>query len=74
MFESIGDAFTLLCRGKLVRNFGTVVMLAMAGNIIAAVLILAIFKAGLSLLVAIPLASFLAGCLQPYLFKDIKFD
>ncbi len=73
MFESLGDAFTLLCRGQLVRNFGTVVTLALAGNLIAALLLITMFKAGLSFLIAVPVASLIAGALQPLLFKDIKF-
>lgn len=73
MFDSMGDALTLLCRGQLVRNFGTVVVLAITGNIIAAILMLVMFKAGLSLLIAVPVASLVAGALQPWLFKDIKF-
>ncbi len=73
MFDSMGDALTLLCRGQLVRNFGTVVVLAIAGNLIAAILMLVMFKAGLSLLIAVPVASLVAGALQPWLFKDIKF-
>ncbi|MFA7335392.1 MAG: hypothetical protein WC028_01305 [Candidatus Obscuribacterales bacterium] len=73
MFDSMGDALTLLCRGQLVRNFGTVVVLAIAGNLIAAILMMVMFKAGLSLLIAVPVASLVAGALQPWLFKDIKF-
>lgn len=73
MFDSMGDALTLLCRGQLVRNFGTVVVLAMTGNLIAAILMIVMFKAGLSLLIAVPAASLIAGALQPWLFKDIKF-
>lgn len=73
MFDSMGDALTLLCRGQLVRNFGTVVVLAMTGNLIAAILMIIMFKAGLSLLIAVPAASLIAGALQPWLFKDIKF-
>lgn len=73
MFDSMGDALTLLCRGQLVRNFGTVVVLAITGNLIAAILMLVMFKAGLSLLIAVPVASLVAGALQPWLFKDIKF-
>ncbi|MBA4077931.1 MAG: hypothetical protein C0508_23080 [Cyanobacteria bacterium PR.023] len=73
MFDSMGDALTLLCRGQLVRNFGTVVVLAITGNLIAAILMMVMFKAGLSLLIAVPVASLVAGALQPWLFKDIKF-
>ncbi len=73
MFDSMGDALTLLCRGQLVRNFGTVVVLAITGNLIAAILMMVMFKAGLSLLIAVPVASVVAGALQPWLFKDIKF-
>ncbi len=73
MFDSMGDALTLLCRGQLVRNFGTVVVLAITGNLIAAVLMMVMFKAGLSLLIAVPVASLVAGAIQPWLFKDIKF-
>ncbi len=73
MFDSMGDALTLLCRGQLVRNFGTVVVLAITGNLIAAILMMVMFKAGLSLLIAVPVASLFAGALQPWLFKDIKF-
>ena len=73
MFDSMGDALTLLCRGQLVRNFGTVVVLAITGNLIAAILMMVMFKAGLSLLIAVPVASVVAGALQPWLLKDIKF-
>ncbi len=63
----------LFVKGKLFRDFGQVVRKTLIGNAIAAVLLVAVVKLGLPLYAGIILASLIAGALQPWLFKDLKY-
>jgi hypothetical protein len=73
MFDAFLDALKLFVRGKLFRDFPSVVKRTLIGNAIAAVLLIVLAKVGLPLYVVIPIASIVAGALQPWLFKDLKY-
>ena len=73
MLDSLSDVFTLFIRGKLFRDFGNVVQQTLIGNFLAAVILIVLAKSGIPLWVDISVASIVAGAMQPWLFKDIKF-
>jgi hypothetical protein len=73
MWDSFTNAATLFFKGKLFRDFNDVVKRTLIGNAIALVLLVVLAKLGLPLWVVIPVASVVAGALQPWLFKDLKY-
>lgn len=73
MFDAFLDALKLFLKGKLFRDFNQVVKQTLIGNAVAAVLMIVLAKVGLPLYVVVPLVSIIAGALQPWLFKDLKY-
>ncbi|MFN8553131.1 MAG: hypothetical protein U0103_16785 [Candidatus Obscuribacterales bacterium] len=73
MWDAFLDALKLFVKGKLFRDFNQVVRQTLIGNAVAAVLIIVLAKLGLPLYIAVPLVSIIAGALQPWLFKDLKY-
>lgn len=75
MFDSelISDTIELLLQGRLFRDFGFVIRQGLIGVVIAAVLLWVMVKVGVSVTIAVLATAVLAGLIQPYLFKDIKF-
>jgi uncharacterized protein (DUF983 family) len=67
------NAATLFLKGKLFRDLGLVIRQQVIGVIVCAVLIIIARKVGLPLWAAVTISSFIAGALQPYLFKDLKY-
>ncbi len=73
MWDAFKDAATLFLKGKLFRDFGSVVKLTLIGNAVAAILLIVLVKLSLPLWIVIPVVSLVAGALQPWLFKDLKY-
>jgi hypothetical protein len=73
MWESFTNAATLFFKGKLFRDFNDVIKRTLIGNAVALVLLVVLAKLGLPLWVVILIASVVAGALQPWLFKDLKY-
>ncbi|MBS2005353.1 MAG: hypothetical protein JST44_27825 [Cyanobacteria bacterium SZAS LIN-5] len=73
MWDAFLNAVTLFLKGKLFRDFNQVVKQTLIGNAVGAVLMIVLAKVGLPLYVVIPLVSIVAGALQPWLFKDLKY-
>jgi hypothetical protein len=73
MWESFSNAAILFFRGKLFRNLNDVIKQTLIGNAVAAVLLIVLAKLGLPLWVVVPVVSIVAGALQPWLFKDLKY-
>jgi len=73
MWDAFLNAVTLFLKGKLFRDFNQVVKQTLIGNAVGAVLMIVLAKIGLPLYVVIPLVSIVAGALQPWLFKDLKY-
>ncbi len=73
MWEAFLNALTLFMKGKLFRDFNQVVKQTLIGNAVAVVLLIVLAKVGLPLYVAVPLVGIIAGALQPWLFKDLKY-
>ncbi|HEY9732515.1 MAG TPA: hypothetical protein V6C89_11425 [Drouetiella sp.] len=73
MWDAFSNAFGLFIRGKLFRDFNQVVKQTLIGVAVAGVLMVILAKIGLPLFVVVPLVSIVAGALQPWLFKDLKY-
>jgi len=73
MWESFIDAMKLFVRGKLFRDLGSVVRQTLIGNAVGAIALVGLVKVGFPLLFAVIVASLIAGALQPWLFKDLKY-
>jgi hypothetical protein len=73
MLDSLFDVFTLFMRGKLFRDFGNVVQQTLIANFLAAVILIVLAKSGIPLWADISVASVVAGAMQPWLLKDIRF-
>ncbi len=73
MWDAFLNAVTLFFKGKLFRDFGEVVKKTLIGNVVAAILLIVLAKLGLPLYVVIPIVGIVAGALQPWLFKDLKY-
>lgn len=73
MFEMFMDSATLFVKGKLFKDYKSVFIQMMIGVIVTAVIGIALAKLGTGMWVAIGVAAFIGGALQPYLFKDLKY-
>jgi hypothetical protein len=73
MWDSFTNAATLFFKGKLFRDFNDVVKRTLIGNAIALVLLVVLAKLGLPLWAVIVVSSVVAGAVQPWLFKDLKY-
>ena len=73
MWDAFSNALSLFVKGKLFRDFNQVVKQTLIGNAVAAVLLIVLAKVGLPLYVTVPLVGIIAGALQPWLFKDLKY-
>lgn len=73
MFEMFMDSATLFVKGKLFKDYKSVFIQMMIGVIVTAVIGIALAKLGTGMWIAIGVAAFIGGALQPYLFKDLKY-
>ena len=73
MWSMFVSSLTLFFKGKLFREPRRVAQQSVIGAVIAAMLLVGLTLAGVPLLVALAIAAVVAGALQPYLFKDLKF-
>ncbi|WP_411727112.1 hypothetical protein [Methyloglobulus sp.] len=74
MFEMFKDAFTLFLKGKLFQDYHAVFRQVAIGAGITALTCMVLSIMGLAMWLAIFLAAFIGGALQPYLFKDLKYE
>ncbi len=74
MFEMFLNSVTLFIKGKLFQDLDSVIKKACIGMAIAAFLVIFLVKTGLPLWLAIIIASLVSGGIQPYLFKDLKYQ
>lgn len=73
MFDMFWNSVQLFFKGNLFQDFNKVMMLMAVGAGLAAVLMVVLVKAGVSLWLAVMLSSLLAGAIQPRLFRDLKY-
>jgi len=74
MLDMFRNSVLLFCKGKLFKDLNKVMMLAMIGAVLAALMMVALVKVGVNLWLAVVIASGLSGALQPRLFRDLKFQ
>lgn len=74
MFDMFLSSAKLFLKGKLFRDINTVYKQACIGMAVAAFLVIFLAKVGLPLWLAIIFASLISGGIQPYLFKDLKYQ
>lgn len=73
MWEMAVTSMTAFFRGRLFANNGRAYSQIALGAGTTALIFLAERKAGLSMLAAAPMAGFIGGALQPFLFKTLKY-
>ena len=73
MFEMFKNSITLFLQGRLFQDLGSVIRQTIIGIVIALIITIVLAKLGISLLLAIVIASFIAGVVQPFLFKNLKY-
>lgn len=73
MFDMFWNSVQLFLKGKLFQDFNKAMMLMAIGAGVAAIVMVALAKAGLSVWLAVIIASLIAGAIQPRLFRDLKY-
>ena len=71
--EFLTDPLKLFAQNRLVRDQEDFVKKAAVGSAVGAGLFLLLGLMGVSIWFSIPISAFVAGAVQPYLFRDIKF-
>ncbi len=74
MWDMFSNSFRLFLKGKLFREPRQVVKKWLIGFIVALIAVVVLAYAGLPLWLAVIIASLVAGALQPYLFRDLKYN
>ena len=74
MWDMFSNSFRLFLKGKLFRDPREVAKKWLTGLIVALVVVVILAYAGVPLWLAVIIASFGAGALQPYLFRDLKYN
>ncbi|MBI3343892.1 MAG: hypothetical protein HY028_03345 [Gammaproteobacteria bacterium] len=74
MWDMFLNSLKLFLRGKLFREPKAVARQWLIGFGIALVIFLVLAKIGLPVWFAVVVTAFGAGFLQPYLFKDLKYN
>ena len=73
MFEMFKNSVVLFFRGKLFQDLHKVILKIIIGSAIAVALLVITVKLGLHLSIAVIITSIVAGAIQPWLFKDLKY-
>lgn len=73
MFDMFINGMTLFFRGKLFQDNTKAITQMLIGIAAAAVLLVVLTKIGLPLWISGLIAGFIAGAVQPYLFRDLKY-
>lgn len=73
MLDMLLNSVRLFFKGKLFHDLPKVIMLAGVGMAVAAMILIVLAKMGVALWLAVAVAGFCAGALQPRLFRDLKY-
>lgn len=73
MWGMFQNSLTLFLKGKLFREPAQVLKQWSIGLVVAVVLLIGLAKVGVALWLAVVLASFGVGALQPWLFRHLKY-
>ena len=74
MWDMFTNSLRLFLKGKLFREPRRVARQWLIGVAVTLVVLVALAKLGLPLWLAVLLASLGGGALQPFLFKDLKYN
>jgi len=74
MFDMLLSSITLFIQGKLFKDLGTLAIKLLIGIVVTVVICIGAVKFGLDIWMAIIIASVIGGAIQPYLFKDLKYQ
>lgn len=74
MWDMFQNSFKLFLKGKLFRDPREVLKKWLIGVVVALVAVVVLARVGVPLWLAVTLAGFAAGALQPYLFRDLKYN
>ncbi|PHS18272.1 MAG: hypothetical protein COA86_09025 [Kangiella sp.] len=74
MFDMLLSSITLFIQGKLFKDLGTLAIKLLIGIVVTVVICIGAVKFGLDIWIAIIIASVIGGAIQPYLFKDLKYQ
>lgn len=71
--DLLTDTIQLLLAGKLFREPGFVIRQFAIGVLMASVIFILLLKLGVGLTMSVIITSVVAGIIQPFLLKNIKF-
>ncbi|MBL4762869.1 MAG: hypothetical protein JKY93_09230 [Gammaproteobacteria bacterium] len=74
MIGMFKHSIILFYKGRLFQDLSHVIKQACIGIFISAAIVIGLIKMGLALWIAVVTASLVSGALQPYFFKDLKFE
>lgn len=74
MWDMFANSFKLFCKGKLFRDPREVAKKWLIGFAVALVAVVALVRVGVPLWLAVIVSAFAAGAMQPYLFRDLKYN
>jgi hypothetical protein len=74
MWTMFTDTFKLFVRGKLFREPKAVLRQWLLGCVATLVLVIILATLGVPLWLTVLVAAFVGGLLQPYLFKNLKYN
>lgn len=74
MWTMFVNSLKLFVQGKLFRDPRAVARQWLLGTVISLVALVVLAKLGVPVWLAVLITAFGAGCLQPYLFKDLKYN
>ena len=74
MWSMFVNSMTLFFKGRLFRDPRQVLRQWAIGFGVTLVVVLVLAKAGLPIWLAVALAAITGGALQPWLFKDLKYN
>jgi hypothetical protein len=74
MWEMAQNSMSLFVKGKLFKDRGMVFRQLAIGVVATAVLFVVLAVSGVSLWLAALVAGLMGGALQPYLFKDLRYQ
>jgi len=73
MWAMTQNSIVLFFRGKLFAEPGKAFLLILVGVVATALLLILVAKLGAPLWMAAPIAAFVGGGLQPYLFRNLRY-
>jgi hypothetical protein len=74
MWDMFSNSLKLFCKGKLFRDPHEVLKRWLIDLVVVLAMVVVLDKAGLPLGLAVAMASVAGGLLQPWLFKDLKYN